>query len=76
MVHVHAADTDDHWYVAMGPEETATSSEGDVADLTLTATAADLYLLLWNRLPDANVAMTGNTDLMDLWHGNFRVRWG
>ena len=45
MIHVHAEDTDDHWYVAMGPEDTETSREGDVADLTLTAMAADLYLL-------------------------------
>ena len=39
-------------------------------------TAADLYVLLWNRTPDAGIAMSGKTDLMDLWHGNFRVRWG
>ena len=38
--------------------------------------AADLYVLLWNRTPDASVTMTGNADLMELWRGNFRVRWG
>ena len=32
--------------------------------------------LLWNRERDSNVATSGNTDLMNLWHGNFRVRWG
>ena len=40
------------------------------------STAADLYVLLWNRAPESSVAMSGNTDLMDLWRGNFRVRWG
>ena len=75
MIHVHAEDTDDHWYVAMGPEITETSRDGDEADLTLTGSAADLYLLLWNRTPESNVAMSGNVELMDLWHGNFRVRW-
>ncbi len=75
VIHVHAEDTDDHWYVSMGPEDTETAREGDAADLTLTGSAADLYILLWNRTPDSNVAMSGNADLMDLWHGNFRVRW-
>jgi len=75
VIHVHAQDIDEHWYVSMGPEHTESSREGDEADLTLTATAADLYVLLWNRTPDSRVAMRGNTDLMDLWQGNYRLRW-
>lgn len=76
VIHVHAEDTDEHWYLSIGAEQTETSRHGGHADLTLTSTAADLYLLLWNRAPDTSVAMSGNTDLMDLWHSNFRVRWG
>ena len=76
VIHVHADDTDEHWYLTLGPEQTETSRLGDHADLTLTATAADLYLLLWNRAPDTSVAMAGNTDLMELWRGSVRVRWG
>lgn len=76
VIHVHAQDTDEHWYVSMGPEDSETCREGDAADLTLTGTAADLYVLLWNRTPDSSIAMSGNTDLMDVWNGNFRVRWG
>ena len=76
VMHVHAQDIGEHWYVSMGPEDTETSRDGDAADLTLAGTAADLYVLLWNRTPDAGIAMSGKTDLMDLWHGNFRVRWG
>jgi len=75
VVHVHAEDTGEHWYVTLGPEATETSRQGAHADLTLTGPAADLYVLLWNRTPDSDVAMSGNTDLMDLWRGNFRVRW-
>ncbi|HUS41509.1 MAG TPA: maleylpyruvate isomerase family mycothiol-dependent enzyme [Ilumatobacteraceae bacterium] len=75
VVHVHAADTDEHWYVTIGPERSETSRCGDEADLTLTAMAADLYVLLWNRTPVSNVSMTGTTDLIDLWNSNFRVRW-
>lgn len=76
VVHVHAEDTDEHWYITIGAEVVETSRQGDHADLALTGTAAELYLLLWNRTPDSSVAMSGNTDLMDLWHRNFRVRWG
>ncbi len=76
VMHVHANDTEAHWYVSLGPESTETSREGDRADLTLTGSAADLYVKLWNRTPDTNLEMSGNTDLVDLWQGNFRVRWG
>ncbi len=72
---VHAHDTDDRWYVTVGPERTDTSRQGDGAHLTLTGTAAELYLLLWNRTPDSSVSMNGDSQLIDLWHGNFRVRW-
>ncbi|MGK0275977.1 MAG: hypothetical protein ACI9N0_002364 [Ilumatobacter sp.] len=75
VIHVHAHDTEDHWYVSLGPERTQTSREGDTADLTLSGKAADLYVMLWNRTPDTNVAMSGNTDLVDLWRANFSVRW-
>jgi len=75
VIHVHSEDTDEHWYLTVGPERTNTARQGDQADLTLAGTAADLYLLLWNRAPDSSVMMTGDSDLMDLWHGNFRVRW-
>ena len=75
VIHVHAEDTGEHWYVTIGSEQTETSRHGDQADLTLTGTAADLYVLLWNRTPDSSVTMSGDTDLMDLWHGTFRVRW-
>lgn len=75
VIHVHAADTDEHWYVTIGSAQIETSRQGNHADLTLTGTAADLYILLWNRAPDSSVAMSGNSDLMDLWRGNFRVQW-
>ena len=76
VMHVHAEDTNDHWYVTMGPDDTETSRAGDAADLTLTATAADLYVQLWNRTPDSSIAMSGDPGLIDLWNANFRVRWG
>lgn len=75
VLHVHAEDVGEDWYLTLGPEGIETSRQGEGADLTLTATAAELYLLLWNRTPDSSITMTGNTGLMELWHGNCRVRW-
>lgn len=75
VIHVYAEDADVHWFVTLGPESTQTSHVGGDADLTLRASASDLYLLLWNRTADSTVSMTGETGLMDLWRGNFRVRW-
>ncbi|MBV1892444.1 MAG: maleylpyruvate isomerase N-terminal domain-containing protein [Ilumatobacteraceae bacterium] len=75
VLHVHAQDTNEHWYVTFGPERTRTSRHGERADLTLTGTAAGLYVQLWNRTPDSSIAMIGDSTLMDLWRGNVRVRW-
>lgn len=75
VIHVQAEDTNDHWYLTIGNERTVTERQGDDADLTLTGTAASLYLLLWNRTPEESVTMSGDGDLMDLWRANFRIRW-
>ncbi|MBT8240161.1 MAG: hypothetical protein KJN63_02930 [Acidimicrobiia bacterium] len=72
---MHAEDSGEHWYTTIGPERSETSRSGDEADLTLTGSAANLYLLLWNRTAGSNISMSGNTDLMDLWYGNFGVQW-
>ena len=75
VIHVHTDDTNEDWYVTLGPERTDTARQGSEADLTLIGTAAELYLLLWNRTPDSSVTMTGDSELMNLWQGNVRVRW-
>ena len=75
VIGVQTADTGDVWYVTIGPERTETARHGDTADLVLSGSAAELYLLLWNRTADSSVAMTGNVDLMAHWRGNVRVRW-
>jgi len=75
VIHVHAEDSDEHWYLTLGSEVTESSRTGGDPDLTVSGSASDLYLLFWNRTADSTVSMSGDTDLMDLWRGNFRVRW-
>lgn len=76
VIHVHADDSDEHWYLMLRPDGAETSRTGGDADLTIRGSASDLYLLLWNRAADSTVSMSGDVDLMKLWHAKFRVRWG
>jgi uncharacterized protein (TIGR03083 family) len=75
VLHVHADDVDEHWYLTIGPSGIETLREGRDADLTVTATAAGLYLLLWNRTDTSTVKLAGDADLIDLWRETCRVRW-
>jgi len=75
VLHVHAQDVGQHWHLTIGPQGIETSRRGGDADLTATATAAELYLSMWNRTPDSTVALDGDTTLMNLWHNACRVRW-
>lgn len=75
VLHVHADDVDAHWYLTIGPDGIAATRDGARADLTVTATAEQLYLLLWNRIDGASVTLTGDAGVMDLWREACRVRW-
>lgn len=75
VIHAHAADVDEHWYVTFTSEGIRTARDGGDADLAVTATAAELYLLFWNRIADSAVALAGDTGLMDVWRESCRVRW-
>jgi uncharacterized protein (TIGR03083 family) len=73
---VHAQDTNDRWRITMGPEGITTSRGDGPADVTLAGDASDLYLVLWNRAEDSRITITGDGELLDLWHGSSRIRWG
>lgn len=75
VLHVHAEDVDEHWYLTIRRNGIETSREGTDADLTLTATAAELYLLMWNRTDESTVTATGDPGLMGIWRESCRVRW-
>lgn len=75
VLQIVAADVDERWWVTIGPSGVTSSRTGGRADLTITATAAELYLLLWNRTADSTVDLDGAPDVMDLWRTTCRVEW-
>jgi uncharacterized protein (TIGR03083 family) len=71
----YASDTDDRWHLTLSPEEiVAVRGEGS-ADITLSGSASDLYLAVWNRADDSRIAISGDEELLDQWRGGKRIRW-
>lgn len=74
-IHVRSADTDDHWYTTIGRRSITRGHVAGPADLTLTGTASDLYLALWNRADGDTLTITGDRHLLETWHAYTGVRW-
>jgi len=72
---LHATDTDDRWHVTLAPDGITTERRDGPADVTLAGSSGALYLAMWNRNDDQRVTVTGDRDVLDLWHGNVRIRW-
>ena len=74
-IHIHASDTGDEWYLEIGPESVLTSRRSGFADCSLSATAEELYLLLWNRRSAAGIRVEGDGKLLGMWREGVRIRW-
>ncbi|MGI9528065.1 MAG: maleylpyruvate isomerase family mycothiol-dependent enzyme, partial [Acidimicrobiia bacterium] len=59
---VHAEDTGDRWHMTLAPDGVTTVRGDGDADLTVTGSASDLYLVLWNRIPDTRIAAVGDPE--------------
>lgn len=75
VMQINAEDTDDHWRMSLRPDGISTVRGEGPADVTLTGRASDLYLVLWNRTDESNIAVGGDSEILDVWHGNSRIRW-
>jgi uncharacterized protein (TIGR03083 family) len=68
-------DTGHAWTVRIAEGSlTTTAGAGDGADATLSGTASQLYLGLWNRTDE--ITVRGRDDVVELWRSQVRVRWG
>ena len=78
---VRATDTGDEWLAEVGAGIMARRDKGEAAgaggaDCVVAGTASDLYLLLWNRLPDGgSVTVSGDPGLLRSWQNQVQVRW-
>jgi uncharacterized protein (TIGR03083 family) len=75
---VRAADTGDAWLAEVGAGVMARRGAGDagLADCVVAGPASELYLLLWNRLPDGgSVTVSGDPELLHSWQAQVKVRW-
>ena len=72
---VHPVDTADRWHLTFTADGITTVRGDGPAAVTLTGSASDLYLVLWNRDLDARITVDGDRDLLESWHHNKQVRW-
>ena len=74
---VAPADSERRWLLdvaerlSVEPDDAATAIAA--ADATITGTAAELYLALWNRGDEVHAA--GRPDVLDRWRASQRVTW-
>lgn len=72
---VHPTDVGQRWLVTMGPDGIETIRGDGPADLTLSGSASDLYVAVWNRGDDSAIHLTGDRSVLDTWRARHRARW-
>jgi len=72
-MHVHCTDVDGEWLLRFTAEGAVTTAEHAKGDLAVRGSAADLYLLLWNRTGRDAVDTFGDTSLLDRWAEHVRI---
>ncbi|MGV1007952.1 MAG: maleylpyruvate isomerase family mycothiol-dependent enzyme [Dermatophilaceae bacterium] len=78
-VHVRPSDVEQSWTMRIGPDPVVTGlgrqglGQHGIPDVTLEATAAQLYLGLWNR--GEEIAGDGAHDFLARWRSGQRVTW-
>jgi uncharacterized protein (TIGR03083 family) len=70
-------DADAAWLVRISPDEPIVSREAPGStDCRVSATASELFLLVWNRRARAGLDVEGDASLLDLWRQRVGIRWG
>lgn len=72
---VEATDTGEAWTLRIGPEGRAVERASAAADCTVAAPAAELYLLLWNRMGTKDASILGDAGVLELWRELARITW-
>jgi uncharacterized protein (TIGR03083 family) len=72
---LHASDTGQDWLVAMDTQGADTAREAGDATCSVTATASDLLLLVWNRRTADGLDVSGDRSALDYWRDNVQITW-
>lgn len=70
-----ATDVEAAWTVRMDGGGLHVSDGAGPATLALSGTAADLYLLLWNRIGPEKLTAEGDLGALDVWRARATVKW-
>jgi uncharacterized protein (TIGR03083 family) len=68
-------DANSAWTVFLDPTGHRTTPGRHPADLVVTGSASDLYLLAWNRIGVRHLATHGDPRAWDQWQTHARIRW-
>ncbi|HEY6538767.1 MAG TPA: maleylpyruvate isomerase family mycothiol-dependent enzyme [Candidatus Dormibacteraeota bacterium] len=68
-------DRPEGWTVELAPEGITAERGERPSQCRVRGSAAELYLLLWNRLPASSLEIEGDPDVLRLWGGAVRVTW-
>jgi len=66
--HLHRTDGDGEWLVSFEGDNAVISREHAKGDVALRATASDLLLFIWQRVPAARLEVYGDATLLGRWH--------
>jgi uncharacterized protein (TIGR03083 family) len=72
---LEASDRPERWSIRLTTVDVDTTRGITSCELRVRATAADLYLLLWNRPPSCAPDLTGTVELLDAWRERIRISW-
>jgi hypothetical protein len=72
---VRTTDAPGEWHLEIGSDQVVVTRGAADADATVSGTAADMFLFLWNRAPLDAVSVAGDAALLDLWRSTMTIRW-
>ncbi|GGT51223.1 maleylpyruvate isomerase family mycothiol-dependent enzyme [Streptomyces purpureus] len=76
VLRIRATDTGDVWTVRLSADAPRTTRDAEgPADCELSGPAGRLYAMLWNRLPQQAVTVTGDASLARLWRETSAITW-
>jgi len=74
-VALSATDIDAAWTIHLDAGGLRVADGGEPATLTLSGTATDAYLLLWNRTGLERFTVEGDPGALDTWRSKAAVTW-